>query len=72
MGNQKGFGADKPLTAEELREYHYKFMMPYFDDVDEIQEFDSYQEGVNTIEAGLKPVVVALRKFIALIFRAKT
>ncbi|AZR81755.1 MULTISPECIES: hypothetical protein [Piscirickettsiaceae] len=54
LGNQKGFGADKPLTAEELREYHYKFMMPYFDDVDEIQEFDSYQEGVNTIEAGLK------------------
>ncbi|MGC9385894.1 MAG: hypothetical protein ACP5D0_03025 [Hydrogenovibrio sp.] len=54
LGKEKAFGADKPLTAGELREYHYKFMMPYFDDVDEIQSFDSYQEGVNTIEAGLK------------------
>jgi len=53
LGKQKEFGAESALSAEELREYHYKFMMPYFDDLDELAEYGSYEEAVKTIEAGL-------------------
>lgn len=53
LGNQKQFGSEKGLSADELREYHYKFMMPYFDDVDELGEFGSYDLAVKTVEAAL-------------------
>jgi len=48
----KGFGGS--MTAEELREYHYKIMMPYFTDPVELKEFSSFEEGVKTIEKNLK------------------
>ncbi|BCN92902.1 hypothetical protein THMIRHAM_06870 [Thiomicrorhabdus immobilis] len=54
LGNQSGYGADKGLSADELRGYHYKMMMPYFDDEDELAEYGSYKEAVAAVEAGLK------------------
>jgi hypothetical protein len=48
----KGFGGG--ITAEKLRKYHYKIMMPYFTDPVELAEFSSFEEGVNTIERNLK------------------
>lgn len=48
----KGFGGG--MTAEELREYHYKIMMPYFTDPVELEEFASFEEGVKRIEKNLK------------------
>jgi hypothetical protein len=54
LGNQKQFGADEALSASDLREYHYKMMMPYFDDEDELAEHDSYKQAVATVEAGLE------------------
>lgn len=53
LGATKEFGAEKGLSAEELREYHYKMMMPYFDDEDELAEYGSYEEAVKKVEAGL-------------------
>lgn len=47
-----GFGGS--LTADDLREYHYKIMMPYFSDPVELKEFSSFEEGVKTIENNLK------------------
>ncbi len=41
------------LEKEELPEYHYKIMMPYFDDPDELKEFDSFNEGLATIRKNL-------------------
>ncbi len=48
----EGFGGG--LTAEELREYHYKIMMPYFTDPVELEEFSSFEEGVATIQRNLR------------------
>ncbi len=48
----KGFGGG--MTAEELREYHYKIMMPYFTDPVELEEFSSFEAGVKMIEKNLK------------------
>lgn len=49
-----GFGKTKPfgggLTAEDLEEYHYKVMMPYFDDPVELEEYDSFEEGLKFIQ----------------------
>jgi len=53
LGNKNtGFGGS--LTAEDLREYHYKMMMPYFTDPVELKEFSSFEEGIKTIENNLK------------------
>ena len=53
LGNEnKEFGGS--MTVEELREYHYKIMMPYFSDPVTLKEFGSFEEGVKTIENNLK------------------
>ena len=47
-----GFGGK--LSASELAKYHYKIMMPYFTDPDELGSFDSFEAGLQTITANLK------------------
>jgi len=37
------------LEIEKLKEYHYKVMMPYFDDPIELEEYDSFEQGLNYI-----------------------
>ncbi len=46
-----GFGGS--LSISKLRKYHYKMMMPYFSDPVELKEFNSFKEGVKTIEKNL-------------------
>ena len=41
------------LEKEDLPEYHYKIMMPYFDDPDELEEFNSFDEGLAVIRRNL-------------------
>ncbi len=53
LGNAGAFGTEPGLSADELRDYHYKFMMPYFTDVDELEEYDSHQQGIDVIEKNL-------------------
>jgi hypothetical protein len=42
------------VKAENLKNYHYKIMMPYFTDAVKLNEFSSFEQGVKTIEANLK------------------
>ncbi len=53
LGKVKDFGANG-LTAEELRKYHYKIFMPYFDDLYELKSFASNEDAIKAVEAGLK------------------
>jgi len=53
LGVQEEFGAEG-LTAEDLREYHYKLFMPYFDEPYELAEFASYDAAIAAVEKGLK------------------
>jgi hypothetical protein len=39
LGNSKEYGPDKGLSSEDLREYHYKWLMPYFSDKIELAEY---------------------------------
>jgi hypothetical protein len=50
----KPFGSKHGLSEKALRKYHYMFAMPYFDNVIELGEFDSYTAALNKIESGLK------------------
>lgn len=42
------------VAADKLKKYHYKIMMPYFTDPVTLNEFASFEEGVNIIETNLK------------------
>jgi len=53
LGAQSHFGAEEALSAEDLRGYHYKMMMPYFDDEDELASYASHEQAISTIESGL-------------------
>jgi len=52
MGELTPFGGS--LEQDDLIDYHYKMMMPYFDDPDELGDFSSFEEGVKIIRDNLK------------------
>lgn len=55
LGNQGQFGTgDKKLTASDMREYHYTMLMEYFDDPSELAEYESHEQAVAAVEAGLQ------------------
>ena len=53
LGAESDYGSEKNLTADDLRKYHYTVMMEYFDDPSELAEYDSHEEAVKAVEAGL-------------------
>jgi len=60
LGYEKQFGSGKlSLGAEDLREYHYTFMMEYFDDPSVLNYFDSHQQAVATVRENLAARVAA-------------
>ena len=52
MGTLTAFGGS--LEKEDLIEYHYKVMMPYFDDPEDLNDYDSFEEGLKIIRENLK------------------
>lgn len=53
LGNREAFGAKKEMTAKKLGKYHYKPMMPYFDDPFELGSFENHEAAVAAVEKGL-------------------
>jgi hypothetical protein len=54
LGHEKEFGSKKGLTKEELREYHYKWLMPYFDDRLRLASYSDYQTAIKVVEKNLQ------------------
>jgi hypothetical protein len=54
LGREQEFGA-KGVKEEKLGpgKYHYKMLMPYFDDIDVLNTYPDYETGVKTVEANL-------------------
>lgn len=48
----KPFGGT--VRSDKLARYHYKVMMPYFTDPEDLKEFTSFQAGMNIISNNLK------------------
>jgi len=53
LGKQGEFGMEGGMTAKQARGYHYKMMMPYFDDVSELATHASHQDALAAVEKGL-------------------
>lgn len=49
--SKKAYGGD--VSASDLHKYHYMFGMPYFSDPVELNEFDSFDQGVKRIRQNL-------------------
>ena len=52
--SNKAFGSSQKFSGEDLREYHYMFSMPYFEDQVELGEFESHNQALETIETNLR------------------
>ncbi len=64
LGKTQEFGVEKAMKAEDLREYHYMFAMPYFDDQLNLAEYADYQAALTAVEKGL-----ANSKAVDLVYR---
>mgnify|MGYP006294518037 CR=1 FL=1 len=53
LGREQQYGPDEGMSPDDLREYHYMFGMEYFDDPSELAEYDSYEAGIEAVEASL-------------------
>ena len=53
LGAVEDFGSEKGLTPEKLRKYHYKWLMPYFDEPWNLAKFGSHDKAVEAVEKGL-------------------
>lgn len=53
LGRTSEYGPENGLTKEELRDYQYKWLMPYFYDRLELASYKTYQSALAAVEAGL-------------------
>ena len=53
LGNQMEFGPDEGVAAKKLRDYQYKWLMPYFDDRLELADYGNQQIAINKVEAAM-------------------
>ncbi|MCK5394789.1 MAG: hypothetical protein KAJ32_02295 [Gammaproteobacteria bacterium] len=54
LGKQKQYGTgDKELTADDMRKYHYTFMMEYFDDPSDLASYGDHADAVKAVESNL-------------------
>ncbi|WP_319479402.1 hypothetical protein [uncultured Draconibacterium sp.] len=59
------------LDKKKLQKYHYKVMMPYFTDAEELKSFDSFDEGLKTIQQNLKAGKGETEKVYELVYTDK-
>jgi uncharacterized protein (DUF302 family) len=55
------FGSKKGVEIDDLRDYQYMMGMPDFDDVEELEDFNSFSEAVAKIESNLKSGVSGIK-----------
>lgn len=53
LGDKGEYGPDEGLSTEDLRDYHYKWLMPYFHDRLTLAKYDSYENALKGVEAAL-------------------
>lgn len=53
LGDQGEYGPDEGLEAKALRDYQYKWLMPYFDDRLKLADYGNQQVALEKVEAAL-------------------
>jgi hypothetical protein len=62
LGDQGEFGPDEGVTAKDLRDYQYKWLMPYFDDPLDLADYGNQQIAIEKVEAILLNNKVGVKK----------
>lgn len=62
LGFINEFGHDEGLTKADLRDYQYKWLMPYFSDRVELASYASYQDAIAKVNAILNTRTTSSRK----------
>lgn len=62
LGDQGEFGPDEGVTAKDLRDYQYKWLMPYFDDPMDLVDYGNQQVAIEKVEAILLNNKVGVKK----------
>lgn len=53
LGEKEAYGVEKGLSASDLRDYHYKWLMPYFSDRLTLASYNSHAEALKSVTAAL-------------------
>jgi hypothetical protein len=53
LGNEQTYGPEKGVSAEDLRDYQYKWLMPYFYDRLRLAEYKNYDDAIAGVEKAL-------------------
>lgn len=53
LGDKGAYGPDVGITAKELRDYQYKWLMPYFDDRLALTDYGNQKIALDKVEAAL-------------------
>lgn len=69
MGTLKAFGGE--IEQKNLPGYHYKIFMPYFTDPDNLATFNSFEEGLKTIQKNLAAHKMQTQKVYEQLFPGK-
>jgi len=63
LGFQQSFGTgENSYSSDDMRDYHYTFMMEYFDDPSILAWYDNHQQAVQAVEENLAQQVSASEK----------
>jgi len=54
LGDKGEYGPEKGLSAKDLRDYHYKWLMPYFYDRLQLTKYKTYEEAIEKVEAAMQ------------------
>ena len=53
LGDMGEYGPEEGVTAKDLRDYQYKWLMPYFHDLNELADFGNQLMAIDKVEASL-------------------
>lgn len=64
MGEYDGtaFGSEKGLDEKDLQKYHYMIGMPYFDDTEELEDYDKHIDALKAIDDKIKNGVANVKE----------
>lgn len=62
LGDMGEYGPDEGVTAKELRDYQYKWLMPYFDDYLDLADYGNQQIAISKVEAAIANNKMGIKK----------
>lgn len=71
LGYVSEYGPEQGVTVKNLRDYQYKWLMPYFDDRLELADYGNQQVAIEKVEASLTKNKVGVKKIFRIDLNGK-